>query len=64
MEGKISSGQLIVNGALRIMFYSGLRLLLSLFNTPISPIQGQQMALTSVFLLREKRREETEQTID
>lgn len=40
VEGKISSGQLMVNGALRIMFYSGLRFLLSPFNTPISSNTG------------------------
>lgn len=45
-------GQLMVNGTLRIMFYSGLRFLLSLFNTPIS----EQITLTSVFLLREDKK--------
>lgn len=33
-EGKINSGQLMINDASRIMFFSGLRSLLSLFNTP------------------------------
>lgn len=42
----------MVNGTLRIMFYSGLRFLLSLFNTPIS----EQITLTSVFLLREDKK--------
>ena len=58
MEGKINSGQLMVNRVLRIMFYSGLRFLLSPFYTPVSLTQGPQMALTSVFLLREKKGEE------
>lgn len=49
MEGKISSGQLMVNGALRIIFYSGPRFL------SLSPTQGKQMTLTSVFLLDENR---------
>lgn len=43
----------MVNGEPGIMFYSGLRVLLSLFNSPIS----QQMALTSVFPLREETKQ-------
>lgn len=58
MEGKINSGQLMVTRVLRIMFYSGLRFLLSPFYTPIALTQGQQMALTSVFLLREEKKGE------
>lgn len=36
VEGKISSGQLMVNSTLRIMFYSGLRLLLFPLKYPLS----------------------------
>lgn len=36
MEGKVSKGQLMVNGALRIMFYSGLRFLL----LPLIPLHS------------------------
>lgn len=58
MEEKISSGQLMAKCALRLMFYIGLRFLPSSFNAPIF----QQLALTSVILLREETgREQTEQ---
>lgn len=65
VEGKIKSGQIMVNGTLRIMFNSGLWLLLSPPFTPLSPTQAmQQMALTSVFPLRGQRSSREEMRVE